>query len=186
MKKHLNRISYGALLGLVASVIVWLMANYFADDIMYEYEARTYDWRVKKKVQGVQEFSIDTVVIVDIDGLAISKLGKFSQWPRKYYPQLLKILNAGGAKIIGLDIIFDKVILQTEQDLKFVKGVKDAGNVFNALYYGKADTLNFRYEMTSVPKGFQHEKFYTQIDGSPIPGFPKQKRFENEFVKVRF
>jgi len=184
MKKHLNRISYGALLGLIASGIVWLMANYFANDIMYEYEARTYDWRVKKKVQEVQEFSIDTVVIVDIDGLATSKLGKFSQWPRKYYPQLIKNLNAGGAKLIGLDIIFDKVIWQTEQDLEFVEAVKNAGNVFNALYYGKADTLNFRYEMTDEPDGFKSDKFYSQIKGNQLPDFPKQERFENEFLDL--
>ncbi len=184
MKKYINRIGAGAFLGLTASVIVWLMAHYFANDIMNEYEARTYDWRVKKKLQDVEEFSIDTVVIIDIDGLATSKLGKFSQWPRSYYPKLLKNLNAGGAKLIGLDIIFDKVLWQKEQDVEFVKAVKNEGNVFNALYYGKADTLNFRYEMDSEPEGFQSERFYSEIEGSPLPNFPKQERFENEFIEL--
>ncbi|KAA3611249.1 MAG: adenylate/guanylate cyclase domain-containing protein [Calditrichaeota bacterium] len=184
MKKHLGRIGYGAFLGFLASVIVWLMANYFANDIMYEYEARTYDWRVKKKVQDVEKFSIDTVVIVDIDGLATSKLGKFSQWPREYYPKLIKNLNDGGAKVIGLDIIFDKVLWQTEQDLQFVSSVREAGNVFNALYYGKADSLNFRYEMSKEPAGFESGKFHYQIKGNPLPDFAKQKRFENEFIEL--
>ncbi len=184
MKKHLIRISNGAFLGLIASVIVWLLANYIANDIMYQYEARTYDWRVKKKVQDVEEFSIDTVVVIDIDGRAVSELGKFSQWPRNYYPRLIKNLNAGGAKVIGLDIIFDKLIWQKEQDEQFVNAVKDAGNVYNALYFGKADTANWRYEMTAEPTGFMSDKFYNQIKGDQIPEFRKEERFENEFMEL--
>ena len=184
MKKHLKRIGYGALLGLISAMIVWLMANYIADDIMYQYEARTYDWRVKKKVQEVEEFSIDTVVIIDIDGLAISKLGRHFRWPREYYAKLIKNLNDGGAKLIGLDIIFDKVIWKKEQDRVFVNAIQKAGNVYNALYFGKADSFNFRYKMISEPKRFTSAKFYNQIQGDLVPAFPEEERFENEFIEL--
>ena len=171
MNKNVSRILYGALLGLFSAIIVWLAADFFATDIMYQYEAKTYDWRIKKKIQDVGEAAIDTIVIVDIDGRSVSTLGKFSQWPRSYYPKLIKNLNEGGAKMIGLDIIFDEVIWQPEQDDQFVEAVKEAGNVFNALYFDKADTLNWRYEMTDEPSGFNASKFYYKIGGKNVPNF---------------
>ena len=118
---------YGMLLGFISAVIVWFVSDYLVSDIMYQYEAKTYDWRIKKKIQDVGEAAIDTIVIVDIDGRSVSTLGKFSQWPRSYYPKLIHNLNSGGAKMIGLDIIFDEVIWQTEQDDEFVAAVKNAG-----------------------------------------------------------
>ncbi|MCB0283275.1 MAG: CHASE2 domain-containing protein [Calditrichaeota bacterium] len=184
MKKHLSKIGNGALLGFLAAIVVWIVANYLASDIMYQYEARTYDWRVKKKIQDVKEAAIEEIVIIDIDGRSVSNLGKFSQWPRSYYPRLIENLNKGGARAIGLDIIFDKVIWQQEQDLQFVDAVKKAGNIYNALYFDKADTLNWRYEMKSEPQGFNAAKYFNTIHGKNIPEFRREERFENEFIEL--
>lgn len=184
MKKNITKILYGAFLGIISAVVVWFVADYLASDIMYQYEAKTYDWRIKKNIQDVGEAAIDTIIIVDIDGRSVSTLGKFSQWPRSYYPKLINNLNSGGARMIGLDIIFDEVIWQTEQDDQFVAAVESAGNVFNALYFDKADTLNWRYEMENEPTGFDAAKFYYDIPGKNRPNFRHEQRFENEFLEL--
>ena len=46
VKKAVN----GALLGLLAAIVVWLLAKIIAPDLMYSYEAKTYDWRVEQKI----------------------------------------------------------------------------------------------------------------------------------------
>lgn len=184
MKKHLGRLGYGAFLGLASALVVALLSHILIPEIMYQYEARTYDWRVKKGVEDVEEFSHEEIVIIDIDGRSVSELGKFSQWPRSYYPKLINHLNQNGALVVGLDIIFDKVIWQPQQDVEFVKTVKKANNVFNALYFGRADTLNWRYEMRDEPKGYDASNFYYQLHGTNIPPFRSEQRFENEFFDL--
>ena len=51
MKKHFIKIGYGALLGLISAVVVWSAANFFATEILTQYEWRTYDWRIKKQIE---------------------------------------------------------------------------------------------------------------------------------------
>jgi len=184
MKKHLMRIGYGSGLGVLAAIIVWLFVFHIAEDLMYQYEAGSYDWRVKRKVLDAPEQSIDEIVVIDIDGRSVSELGKFSQWPRRYYPQLIRNLNEGGAAAIGLDIIFDRDIWQPEQDVEFIEAVSQAQNVYNALYFGVADTLNFRYEMREEPESFQADRFRVRVKGAGNEDFHREQRFENEFIEL--
>jgi adenylate cyclase len=184
MKKHLNKILYGALLGFSAALIVWLVSKYFANEILNQYEARTYDWRIKKKIQDVAEAAIDEIIIVDIDGRAVSLLGKFSQWPHTHHARIIENLNNNGARYIGLDILFDKQIYNVHQSDTFVETVKKAGNVYNALYFDKSDTLNWRYEMLEEPKGFNSNAYYVEVEGENLPTFRREERFENEFIEL--
>ncbi len=181
--KFINKLLIAALLGLISTIIIWLLAHYVAKDLLYSYEARTYDWRIKSKIQDVPEAAIESIVIVDIDGLSVSELGKFSQWPRNYYPQLIENLNQGGAKAIGLDIIFDKTIWNPHYDREFVAEVDSANNVFNALYFAKSDSDNFRYSMPAEPAGFNFEKFKVNFPGQK-PDIRREERFESEFVDL--
>ncbi len=184
MSKYLIKIFYGALWGVVAAVVVWLLDNMLAPDLMYEYEARTYDWRVRQKIADVPDQSIDNIVIIDVDGRSVSELGKFAQWPRRYYPQIIRYLNSGGAGAVGLDIIFDKDIWRPEEDVDFVQTVRRSGNVFNALYFGGADSLNFRYAMTREPDAFEAERYYYTLHSKYRPAFHKEERLENEFFDL--
>lgn len=184
MKKNLNKTINGALLGFLAAVIVWLVSNYLSPGIFKQYEARTYDWRIKKKIQDVSEAAIDDIIIVDIDGRAVSMLGKFSQWPHTYHAEIIKNLNNNGAKFIGLDILFDKQTYNVHQSDAFVEEVKKAQNIYNALYFDKSDTLNWRYEMLQEPKEFNEAKYYVKIEGEDVPSFKREERFENEFFEL--
>jgi len=86
-------------------------------------------------IQDIPEQSIEDIIIIDIDGRSVSKLGKFYQWPRSYYPRLVRFMNEGGALAIGIDILLDKDMRQPEADKDFIETVRRAGNVFNSIYF---------------------------------------------------
>ena len=97
VKKAVN----GALLGLLAAIVVWLLAKIIAPDLMYSYEAKTYDWRVEQKIYGAEQ--INDIVIIDIDERSNQELGKYSLWPRTYHSDLVKfliLLGAPGKRIV--------------------------------------------------------------------------------------
>ncbi|HID39160.1 MAG TPA: adenylate/guanylate cyclase domain-containing protein [Calditrichaeota bacterium] len=183
MKKQLSKITTGAGLGLLAAIFVWLLSNYFISDIMYTYEAKTYDWRIMKKMADVSS-TIEDIVIVDIDARSNQKLGKFSQWPRSYHTQIVKFFKDAGALSVGLDIIYDRETWRPQQDVEFVREVGMAGNVYNALYFAMADSDNFLYEMDSEPAGFQAERFYYLLPPEEMKRFRHEQRFENEFIEL--
>ncbi len=174
----------GVITGITAAVIVWLLANLILPDLFSSFEARTYDHRVTLDIQDVPSQSIDDIVIIDIDGRSESKLGRFAQWPRSYFTQIVKYLDEGGAAIIGLDIIFVKDKRNPETDQVFVRAVANAGNVVNALYFEQEDSLSWRYKMRIPPQEFEWEKFARDLPTEYRELFPENDRIGNEFFKL--
>ncbi|MEJ2544970.1 MAG: adenylate/guanylate cyclase domain-containing protein [Calditrichaceae bacterium] len=178
VKKAVN----GALLGLLATIVVWLLAKIIAPDLMYSYEAKTYDWRVEQKIFDAEK--IDDIVIVDIDERSNQELGKYSLWPRTYHADLVKFLADAGALAIGLDILYDPFTWRPEQDQEFIKTIEDAGNVYLAIYFGEADTNTFRYAMNREPAGYHAEKYYYTLPLKEMDRFRHEERFESNFVDL--
>jgi len=182
MKKHLKKILSGALLGLMAAVFVWLLAKYMAPDLFYTYEAKTYDWRVKKKFKKMP--TIDDIIIIDIDARSNQMLGKFSQWPREYHSKIVKFLKDAGALAVGLDILYDEDRWHPDQDKEFVKTVAQAGNVYTALYFSQADSDNWRPVMNSEPKGYDYKNFAYSLPLIDARKFHTEERFESGFLDL--
>ena len=182
--KILTKLFAGIVLGFISAVIVWILAMEIAPGLFYSFEARTYDWRVRRNIEDVPAQSIDDIVIIDIDGRAESELGRFQQWPRTYYPRIINYLNEGGAAAIGLDIIFPKDIRAPEEDRSFVEAVANAGNVFNAVYFAISDSDNFRYVMSEEPPGLLWQRFSYQFPVAVGQKFRKEERLENEFIDL--
>ncbi len=180
----LKKMLTGSALGFAAAVFVWLLANYVMQDILTSYEAKTYDWRVKQKLADVEPQSIDDIVIIDLDGRSLSKLGKVYQWPRSYYTHVINYLNEGGALLIGFDIIFDKDIWRPDLDELFVQAVQNAGNVYSALYLGGSDSTSFRYVMDKEPQQFDAEKFYYLLPPEDMDRFYSEERLDNEYFEL--
>ncbi len=180
--KWLKRTLIGAGWGILAAVLVWFITRYLAHDLFYTYEAKTYDWRITKKFQ--EQPTIDDIIIVDIDERANQKLGKYSQWPRKYHAQIVDFVHRAGALAIGLDILYDKDIWQPDQDRQFVQTVKEAGNVYTAIYFAKADSDNWLPVMKSEPEGFEAERFYYTMPLESAMRFRKEDRLESRFVEL--
>lgn len=182
MKKHLTKIFYGAMLGFAAAVIVWIVARYIAGDLFYTYEAKTYDWRMKRKM--TDKPTIDDIIIVDIDQRSIQNLGKYTQWPREYHAKIVKYLREAGVLAIGLDILYDRDSFRPDQDVQFVQNIQDAGNVYNALYFAMADSDNWLPVMNEEHAGFEEEKFFYKLPVAQIQRFRREERFENEFMEL--
>ncbi len=185
MKSKLaHKLLAGVITGVTAAVIVWLLANLILPDLFSSFEARTYDHRVTLNIQDVPKQSIDDIVIIDIDGRSESELGRFPQWPRSYFTQMVKYLDEGGAAIIGLDIIFVKDKRNPETDQEFVQAIADAGNVVNALYFEQEDSLSWRYKMMTPPQEFEWEKFARDLSTENRELFPENDRIGNDFFEL--
>ncbi|MCK4560710.1 MAG: adenylate/guanylate cyclase domain-containing protein [Calditrichia bacterium] len=182
--KLVHKLLAGVITGVAAAVIVWLLANLILPDLFSSFEARTYDHRVTLDIQDVPSQSIDDIVIIDIDGRSESELGRFAQWPRSYFTQVVEYLDEGGAAIIGLDIIFVKDKRNPETDQEFVRAVANAGNVVNALYFEQEDSLSWRYKMMTPPQEFEWEKFARDLPTEYRELFPENDRIGNDFFKL--
>jgi adenylate cyclase len=180
----LGKIGAGAVLGLIAAVLIWILANVIFPELFYSFEARTYDGRVSARIGGVPSQSIEDIVIIDIDGRSISELGKFQQWPLSYYPRVISFLDSGGAAAIGLDIIFDRDIREPESNKQFVDTVRSAGNVFNAIYFENEDSVSWRYRMALEPPGFEWSRFAYVFPEEITDRFTAQARIGNEFIEL--
>ena len=74
MNERLKRLGIGALIGLVAGLVISFGTNaegFFLTDLLNGYEYQSYDARMRASVAGVEEASIDTVVIIDIEQQSI-------------------------------------------------------------------------------------------------------------------
>jgi adenylate cyclase len=182
--KMVTKLIAGIILGLVGAVVVWLLSDVLFPDLFYSYEARTYDNRVTTRIQDVPGQSIEDIVIVDIDGRSVAELGRFQQWSHFYYPRIIDYLNKGGVASIGLDIIFDQDFREPEADRAFVQAVQKAKNVYNAIYFEQADSLNWRYKMTEEPKDFSWQKFTYTLPAKISTQFRQEDRIGSEFYEL--
>ena len=91
------------------------------------------------------------IVIVEIDHFSLSFLDTWP-WPRSYYTKLLSVLKNHGAKIVGLDIIFDaKSSLGHQEDLAFSEGLKSFEDVILASKRYEEVTGGFSLVSWSIP-----------------------------------
>ncbi len=180
----MGRIVAGILLGALAAVIVWFLSTLIFPELFYSFEARTYDSRVAIDIQDVPSQSIDDIVIIDMDGRSETELGRFQQWPRSYFTNIVNYLDKGRAAIIGLDILFVEDKRDPKSDQDFIKSVANSGNIVNALYFEQEDSLSWRYKMQTPPREFEWEKFAYFFDEDKRNVFPSNDRIGNEFYNL--
>jgi len=90
---------------IVAGVIVVVLALFLvAPEFLNTVEARLYDLHFK--LRDVQPVS-DAVVIAAIDERSLAALGRWP-WPRSRLGELIRVLSAGGAKVIAIDILLSE------------------------------------------------------------------------------
>lgn len=65
------------------------------------FERKIYDIKYQ---WHVLEQRIEEIVIVDIDEKSLEKLGRYQNWPRAYFAEVIDYLD--NAKVVGLDIFF--------------------------------------------------------------------------------
>ncbi|RMG78441.1 MAG: CHASE2 domain-containing protein, partial [Chloroflexi bacterium] len=65
----------------------------------------------------------DTIVIIAIDDASIAEYGRFAEWPRSIYADLLDRLSAAGARVVAFDMLFDQ---PAEGDDALVQAIQNA------------------------------------------------------------
>ena len=111
----LKRVGAGILIGLgIAILFGW--GSYkveFFNSLFGGYEFLSYDARMRSRTVGVEQMSIDDVVIIDIDNTSVAPeeeggLGRYHNWPHAYHGQLINTVSSGNPAAIIFDIIFDQ------------------------------------------------------------------------------
>ena len=90
---------------IAAGVVVLALAVFFwAPEFLKTVEIRLYDLHFK--LRGVEQPG-DRVVIAAIDEKSLAALGRWP-WPRSRMGELIRVLSAGGAKVIAVDILLSE------------------------------------------------------------------------------
>ena len=114
-RPYLVGLVVGLLVGVILAFLSW--HNWFSlldqglADILY----RT----------GTESIS-ERVVIVTVDDHSLETLGRWADWPRQYYAQLLERLREAGARTVGFDISFAE---PSADDQLLVDAIRKAKNV---------------------------------------------------------
>jgi adenylate cyclase len=133
MSDLLKRVMVGIGIGFAVALIIGIGTQkiLFFKQLLDGYEYLSYDSRMKAKVAGAQEASIDSVVIIDIEQMSVAPpeeggLGNYKDWPHAYHGQLIDVVSSGDPKALLFDIIFDR---ENTSTYDLVNGlVSKAGN----------------------------------------------------------
>ncbi|MFH1853350.1 MAG: CHASE2 domain-containing protein, partial [Candidatus Neomarinimicrobiota bacterium] len=215
MPNWLKRTGIGALIGLLVGLILAIGTNidgFFLAQVLNSYEYRSYDARMKAKVSGSSEASIDDIVIVDIDLSSVEGLGNYKDWPHAYHGQLIDVVTSGDPKGILFDIIFDtedsfdhelvnalvvenppqdeNLQVAAEQFLvshdpeRFVRSTTLSDKAYHALVFEAADSNTFLYPMDSEPAGYDYSRHILQIDPEQARRLPTAQRIGNTHLEL--
>lgn len=183
-KRFLRKLWMGLGSGALASLGVWIMTTFGAlGEFFYKFEAATYDYRVRKIIEPPQN-PIEDIIILDIDGRTLKELGSFSQWPRTYWAQILETLKRANARMVAMDVLFDRSYRFPEEDKRFVEAARAHGNVFSAFVLTPMDVDNFLEAMASEPAGFQADRFRLEVPDELIFRLDAIDRMEPEFPEL--
>lgn len=92
----------------------------------------------------------EDIIIIDIDTSSISKLSIWP-FPRHYWATVIKNLNKHGAKVIGIDVLFDNASSNKKEDALFATTLKANTNVILASRKYIEKKNNYAIEMWSKP-----------------------------------
>ena len=214
MNDLLKRLGIGVLIGLAVAIVVGLGTQKisFIKELLDGYEFRSYDSRMRARVVDVEESSIDSVVIIDIEQNSIEGLGNYNDWPHAYHGQLIDVVTSGNPKALIFDIIFDPentfnydlvnaltsesapqeeyLSQATEQYLvsndpsRFVLSTYESQKVYHALVFESEDTLNFQYKMDSEPEGYDRPDHLIHLPLDQAQRLPIGDRLTNTHMDL--
>ncbi|MBU1261357.1 adenylate/guanylate cyclase domain-containing protein [bacterium] len=130
VKKNLSvGLLFGAISGLV---IIFLISSL---NIFKGFELTSLNYRFASQ-GGIKEnaMEIDDVVIVDIDNASIRELGRWQNWPRSYYAEIIDYMKKGGVAAIGSDVFFPDYG-DPENDKILISATKRAQNVVHSFHF---------------------------------------------------
>ncbi|MCU0645328.1 MAG: CHASE2 domain-containing protein, partial [bacterium] len=185
---RLQRLSVGIVLGLSIAIIVIVLSEIIFPGIFENFEAKTFDLRFQTKIKLLEETrqgeKIDDIVIVDIDNRSLNQFGRYQQWPRDYYTEIINYLTESGALIIGFDILFMEPDIDRMADTLLVRATRKSGNVCHSFSFSSAEPDAFLYKMEAPPAPLDTLGFSYLASEEIINAFPGQDRFDGKFFEL--
>ncbi len=99
------------LVACLASIVVYLLSLF--TPLWLPFERKVYDLKYQ---WYVPEQRVEEIVIIDIDAKSLGKLGRYQNWPRVYFAEVIDYLD--DARAVGIDILFaepDTLPIQVRQ-----------------------------------------------------------------------
>ena len=109
--------------------LLFLAAHVTEFPPVYSLELKAYDLAVNARMKPADE----GIVIVSIDDNSVSRLGRWP-WPQPILAEVIDQISNAGAKIIGLDIFYNKSATSAEQQ-ELANAVKQSGNTLLPVYF---------------------------------------------------
>ena len=215
MNDRLKRIIFGLSAGIFICLIIHFgtrAENSSFADLLSRYEHQSYDARMRAKTRGVEEASIDDVVIIDIEQNSVETLGNYHEWPHAFHGQLIDVVSSGDPKALIFDIIFDQKDDETYKlveslswnqpnplpDVKaaadqflvshdpgrFVWSTSQSKKTHHALVFENEDTLNFLYAMNDLPEGYNAERHIIKVSEKVANRLPSAARLGNTYMDL--
>tara|TARA_Y100000590_G_scaffold297103_1_gene334807 strand:- start:13632 stop:15929 length:2298 start_codon:yes stop_codon:yes gene_type:complete len=215
MTDRQKRIIFGLAIGAFISLIVHFGTygeGSALSDILDRYEYQSYDARMRAKTNGVEEASIESVVVIDIEQNSIANLGNYHEWPHAYHGQLIDVVSSGEPKALIFDIIFDQKddgtyklveslswnqtnslpdvknaadqFLVSHDPGRFVWSTSKSQTTHHALVFEGEDTLNFLYAMDEIPDGYDASKHIINITQEVADRLPEAARLGNTYTDL--
>lgn len=147
-----------AYLGPLVAVLVMLFS---LTDLYERAELVTYDWRFHMRNSLFGPPAIDPRLgTIEISDQSVAFEGRFQDWTRDKYTDVVSLLNQYGARMLGFDVYFIEpstklvseeqlksldnidraavmeLLEQVDYDAHFAEAIRKAGNVYLAMYLG--------------------------------------------------
>lgn len=164
-KRHLNQrlaLLAGTAILLLIVQITALFPGITTPLELVEYSARDMFMRLR----GVETPS-DDIVIVAIDDFSFNWTGYQWPWPRSYFAEIVDQINAGGAKVVGVDVILFEPDENAANDQVFAQSLgksQFAVNVMQILRRSDQEFTTFTILQPLSP-------YRNVLDGSGITSF---------------
>ena len=185
---RLQRLFVGIVLGLSIAISVIILSEIIFPGIFENFEAKTFDLRFQTKIKLLEEArqgeKIDDIVIVDIDNRSLNQFGRYQQWPRDYYTEIINYLTESGALVIGFDILFMEPDIDRMADTLLVQATRKSGIVCHAFSFSRAEPDAFLYKMEAPPAQLDTLGFSYLVSEEIINAFPGQDRFDGKLFEL--
>jgi len=125
-------------------------------DLLFNLQLQSSDFLFQAANQQERIESDGEIVVVGIDEKSLETLGRFSQWPRSYYAQLIDSLAEAEARVVAFDILFAE---PTAEDGQLAASIKNAGNVVLPVMHTPTSGYS-----TVMPEPFQPGAFLRPLE----------------------
>jgi adenylate cyclase len=156
--------------------LIVLLGMLFVQGVAPDWAARAEAWTVDARfhLRGVEK-PRNPIVIVALDERSVRMMGGLKgenvrTWPRARWAELVRRIDAGNPRIIGLDVVFDTPGWDEGGDEAMAGAMAEAGNVILAANYERAEQASYELITLSAPVGILAQ----EAVGMGIANFPPE------------